>query len=1043
MTSAGVRAEEVSFNRDVKPILSDRCFKCHGPDAKNQKSDYRLDTAEHAYADLGGYMGIVPGDLEASEFIARIHSTDPTEVMPTPESKMALTDEEKEILEKWILQGAKYEKHWSFQSIDEEIQVPNAGEGWAKNGIDRFVARKFEEEEVQPAEEVSRSKWLRRVSFDLTGLPPTLEELDAFETDQSPDAYERVVDRLLDSEAYAERMTAEWLDVARYSDSYGYQRDDERFVWPWRDWVLEAFRKNIPYSQFITEQLAGDLIPNATQDQQLATTFNRLHGHCMEGGSVLEEYRVEYVADRVETYGTAFLGLTMNCTKCHDHKYDPLTAKDFYSLSSFFANIDESGLIAYFTEAAPTPAMPLSTPEDEKLLEEKREAIDEMERKLVLAEEGVRERFEMWLVQGPAELESPERAIYLDFEEVTAVNAKDNRYENLAQPDWFATNKVLNVPAEGYEGKGVKLTGDDPLEVKAVGEFDRDQPWSASIWVKLSEMVPKANVMTRGKGADDSAGMGYEFLLLDGKPTVSLAHFWPGNAIRVQAKEAVKVGEWTHLGVSYDGSSEAAGLKIYVAGRSVPVEVMRDGLTRTINEFRRINYNDKKKDNRLGIALGQRFREPGLRNGLIDEFQFWTREISSLEMKAAFDGEAFGAALEKQGSGEGRDGLFEYYVKAVDEPVRMALDDLQRARAEWNAVMDGIPAISVMAEMDKPKKAYILERGAYDSHGEEVTADTPGFLPPMAEDMPKNRLGLAQWMLTSENPLTSRVAVNRYWQIIFGRGLVATSEDFGNQGTLPTHPDLLDWLSRDFMNEGWDLHALLKKMVLSATYRQSTQTTPEMRERDPENMLLARAHTTRLTAEMIRDNALAVSGLLVNKWGGPTVKPYQVEVAFNPEEADEGEGLYRRSVYTWWKRNSAAPVLTTFGVPKRDVCTVRREFTTSPLQSLILLNDPQFVEASRVTAVKLLERFGWDVPALVSEAYRKLTSRNPLPDEMLILEEMLNEQLAHFEAAPEEAEEVLLVGEAPQSEEFPKTQQAATTLMVNAMMNLDESLIER
>lgn len=1025
-----LHAEEVvSFNDEVKPILSDRCFKCHGPDAENQRSDFRLDTQEHALEDLGGYFGVVPGDPEASEVHLRIHATDPSEVMPPPKSNLKLTAEEKRILEAWIKQGATYEKHWSFVELPDEVDVPESvtRSDWVRNEIDQFVAAGFDLHEMEPAAESPRGKWLRRVSFDLTGLPPTLEELDAFEADRSEDAYEKVVDRLLATDFYAERMTAEWLDVARYSDSYGYQRDDLRHVWPWRDWVLQAFRDNLSYDRFITEQIAGDLLPEATEDQKLATAFNRLHGHCMEGGSVLEEYRCEYVADRVETFGTAFLGLTMNCTRCHDHKYDPLTAEDFYSLGAFFSNIDEAGLIAYFTEAAPTPAMPIPNEAQREALEQAEKGLAVAEKRLERALTVAKADFDNWLKAADHELEVAKgREVWLDFESVDENGVLTNR----ANPEAAGETKPENQPVdEGKVGKAIRVTGDDVLEVKSVGAYERDQPWSASVWIRPSEIVARANVLSRGKGADDSAGMGYELLLLDGKPTASLAHFYPGDAIRIQAKEAIQPNEWTHLGVTYDGSSRAEGLRLYVNGVLAESTIVKNSLTRTISTFRNL-----KADEKLGLVLGQRYREAGLRNGLIDEFQFWSRAISPMEMA-----KASGAKYPDKTT----EALEAHFLESVSETLQVARADLQAARQKRDAAMDAIPAVSVMREFEEPRRNFILERGAYDQRGAEVTANTPAFLPPMDDAMPRNRLGLAQWLTSPNHPLVARVAVNRYWQLIFGEGLVSTPEDFGNQGALPTHPRLLDWLSRDFIENGWDVKHLLRQMVLSATYRQSTETSPEMRQKDPENRYLARSHATRLPAEMIRDNALAVSGLLVDKWGGPTVKPYQIEASFKPTPADEGEGLYRRSVYTWWKRNAAAPVLTTFGVPKRDVCTVKREFTATPIQSLILLNDPQFVEAARVFAAYLCEEHGDNAKPLVTEAYRSLTSRLPEVPELAILTNLYTKQRSRFESDPESAAKLLQVGDKPIEGNLPPASHAAATVLVNAIMNLDDCLTER
>ncbi len=694
---------------------------------------------------------------------------------------------------------------------------------------------------------------------------------------------------------------------------------------------------------------------------------------------------------------------------------------------AFFANIDEAGLIAYFTEAVPTPAMPLPGDEQRKALREAEEQVLAAERRLGLALDRAATEAEAWLEQGRMMSDlSAGRVVWLDFEEVTAAGA----LINLANPEAPGATKPGNVLVnDGKVGKAIRVTGDDVLEVASVGAYERDQPWSASIWVRPAEIVPRANILSRGKGADDSAGMGYELLLLDGRPTVSLAHFYPGNAIRIQAKESLEANRWVHLGVTYDGSSRAKGLRLYIDGRLAEVRVVKDSLTRTIATFRNLN-----KDEQLGLVLGQRYREAGFRNGLIDEFHFWNRAISPLEM-ADVSGITFPPVDDQA--------LRNHFAESVSGAAQQARNELQGARKQWNAIMDRIPAISVMREEVPPRRNYVLERGAYDQRGAEVSATTPAFLPPMGEHLPSNRLGLAQWLTSPTHPLTARVTVNRYWQLIFGQGLVTTPEDFGNQGALPTHPQLLDWLSRDFITNGWDVKRLLRQMVLSATYCQSTEATREMRQKDPENRFLARSHTTRLPAEMIRDHALAVSGLLVTQWGGPTVRPYQMEVAFKPTPADKGDGLYRRSVYTWWKRNATAPVLTAFGVPKRDVCTVKREITSTPIQSLILLNDPQFVEAARVLAAKLCQKHDENVEALIVESYRTLTSRHPDKEELAILTELYERQHALFRGNVSEAQKLLQVGEAPSDPSIPVPMHAAATVLVNAIMNLDDCLTER
>ena len=1036
--STVVRAEEgqISFTNQIKPLLSDRCFKCHGLDTENQESSLRLDTEEHAKEDLGGYFGIVPGNLEKSLVHQRMHTTDPDILMPPPESNLSLTPEEKKLIDDWIMQGAKYEKHWSFEPVPETVEVPTAGEGWALNEIDRFVAKTFEEKDLTPAKDASPEKWLRRVTFDLTGLPPTTEELDAFLADPSESKREEIVNRLLASDAYAERMTTEWLDVARYSDSYGYQRDHERMVWPWRDWVIKSFQENKPYSTFITEQLAGDLLPDATQDQKLATAFNRLHGHCMEGGSVLEEYRCEYVADRTETVSTAFLGLTMQCAKCHDHKYDPITAKDVYSFGAFFSNIDESGVISYFTDAVPTPSMPLFEEGQKDVLEQKESLIRSVELDYQAAV-GNDKSFTDWL--NGEKLSAPTIAGevgHYTFEEADS----DGRMENLVSDEGHAVTKPANTLVEGKIGKGILTTGDDEIDVY-VGDFGRADSFSFGVWAKPAEITDRANILSRGGGADDAASMGYELILLDGKPTVSLIHFWPGDGLRVQAKEPISVDQWAHLAFTYDGSSKAAGVRIYVNGVPVETEILKDTLTRTITDYRGDWLTDRQY-----LALGQRYRDRGFKGGVLDEFRVFNRQLSDLEIKELVEPNSLAAVLAKPSADLSETevaALRNFYTLAVSPEASVARQRLTAARLERNEFYDSIPAVSIMKEMPGDRPDFVLERGAYDAKGEPVESETPHALPPMSKDMPKNRLGLAQWLTSEEQPLTSRVTVNRYWQMIFGVGIVKTSEDFGNQGTPPTHPELLDWLARDFMANDWDLHHLLKQMVLSKTYRQSTETTPENRSKDPENLYLSWSHPNRLPAEMIRDNALAVSGLLVNRIGGEPTKPYDVEVSFVPTERDKGENLYRRSVYHWWKRNAASPVLTAFDVPKRDICTVKREVTSSPLQALIMLNNPQIMEAARVFAANLWSTDGATPEQIVTEAFRSLTSRMPNEKEVQILTGLYESQLSEYQADLTAAQDVISIGDASPAENLDAPKQAATTIVVNAIMNLDDSLTER
>ena len=882
-------------------------------------------------------------------------------------------------------------------------------------------------------------KWLRRVTFDLTGLPPSLAEIEAFKADPSPTAHETVVDRLLASPAYAERMTTEWLDVARYSDSNGYQRDGERLVWPWRDWVISAFEQNMPYDEFVTLQVAGDLLPDAGPAEVLPTAFNRLHGHVMEGGIVPEEYRVEYVADRTHTFGTAFLGLTLECARCHDHKYDPLPTKDYYSLTSFFANIDESGLISFFTEKTPTPAMPLSTAEADakfaQAISEQLRATNKLEQ--LDHDPDHAESFETWLQFHRPAVTWPGLVGHLSFDAMV-----DETLVNSVNPRTPARTSSDNKIVPGKFGQAMEFEGDALTHLPDVGHFRREDPFSFSVWLKPHHIAPRENIFSRGAGADDAASMGYEFLLIDGKPTASLIHFWPGNALRVQALDPLPAGEWKHVVITYDGSSKAAGLKLFLDGKPMATRVVADHLTSSITDWMKISADS----HRQHIVFGQRYRDRGFPQGQLDEFLAFDRELTADEAQHLFDGEHLTQLLAKDSAAltpADRSALYAYFLSTTSNAAREIKQELHAARAQWNRTMDALPAISIMRESPTPKPAYVLERGAYDAHGEPVTANTPRALPPFPADQPRNRLGLARWLFQPDHPLTARVAVNRYWQMMFGKGIVRTPEDFGSQGRPPTHPELLDWLARDFVSSGWDVKHLLRQMALSATYRQSTLISAETREKDPENLTFCRSQPKRLQAEMIRDNALAVSDLLIHKIGGPPTFPYELAVGFEPVDPDPGDGVYRRSLYTRIKRNSPAPVMVAFDAPKRDVCTVQRSEVASPLQPLITLNGPQFVEASRVLAQELLTRVGGTPSTMIEEAFYRLTSRKPDADETALMKNLYDIQLAEFSENPEDAASLIAIGHAPAPDHLPPPQLAAGTVVVNALMNLHESLTQR
>lgn len=1006
MADAASPADDVDFSQ-VRRILSDRCFQCHGPDENSRDAELRLDNREDAAAVLAG---TTVGD---NELLRRILSTDPDEKMPPPDSKLKLSADEIAILRQWIEQGAPYQQHWSFAPI-RKVEPPRVeATDRVANPIDRFVLARLERQGLTLAPSANKTQLIRRLSFDLTGLPPTVEEIETFLSDDSADSYEKLVDRLLAKSSYGERMSAEWLDVARYADSFGYQHDRERHVWPWRDWVIKAFNENMPLDQFITWQLAGDLLDSPSDEQILATTFNRLHSQKVEGGTIPEEFRTEYVADRNHTLGTAFLGLALECARCHDHKFDPISQTEYYQLFSFFNNIDEFGLYSYHTRSTPTPTLLLTDDAKKAEIADAEAKIIAEEKKLASVAASRDEAFRAWLQDRPAEANIPGQIAHLDFTD----------YKHGA-----------NKTVDGVDGQAVQLTGDDGIKVD-VGNFRRFEPFSVSLWMNRTRDLKRGVVFHRSRSWTDAGSRGYQLLIEDNYLSASLIHFWPGNAMRIRTREPMPINTWQQVTITYDGSSRASGLQMYIDGRLADTVVVRDKLKKNItgggNDF---------------ITIGERDRDAGFTQGKVDEFKVFDRELSRLEVRQLHDGTSLPGTLTAktdQLTDQQRVELQTYYLASIDEEYQQQLKALQTAREERSKIVDPIGEIMVMREMPTPRQTYFLTRGAYDAPADPVSPKTPAALPPFPKNAPRNRLGLAQWLIDPSHPLTSRVLVNRYWQICFGKGLVRTPEDFGSQGEPPTHPRLLDYLAQELIDSGWDLKALIRTIVTSSTYRQSSIASAELVARDPDNRLLAHGPRYRLPAEMIRDNALAVSGLLVRKTGGEPVKPYEVAVSFKPVKRDEGEGLYRRSLYTFWKRTAPAPVMMSLDASRRDVCTVRRERTSSPLQALVLLNDPQLIEAARVLGEKMLVVHGDDVEAMAQAMFLKLTSRRAEPAETAILVQLFKEQLRQFKAAPEEAKKFLAIGDSPYNSELDEARLAAAGTLANALMNYDECVTKR
>lgn len=1059
------RPPAVRFNRDIRPILSDNCFQCHGPDANKRMAGLRLDIREEAIS----HKAIVTGKPEQSRLIARVLAPQEGRLMPPVSSHKRLTPAQKETLRRWVAQGAEYEAHWAFVPLPASVPVPTVrNAAWPHNEIDRFVLARLEQEKLKPSPEARREDWLRRVTLDLTGLPPTPAEADAFLADRTAGAYERVADRLLVSPRYGERMAQPWLDVARYADSYGYQSDQLSPTWPYRDWVVKAFNDNLPYDQFITWQLAGDLLPNATREQRLATAFNRIHRMTNEGGSVPEEWRIEGVSDRVHTFGTAFLGLTFECARCHDHKYDPISQRDYYSLSAYFNSIDEYGMYDR-SDTVPTPSLLLPTPEQERELTSAREALTRAEEGAARTRFARNSAFQQW-VSAPGAPAQPDLTGHFDFEAFEGTTLR-NLAPGATQQGQRGDEVAL---VEGHSGKAVQLDGDNNVNFPQLGRFTRHTPFTLAFWMRDAGTAAEPAVIFQASSGTDAGPFGYDLLLENGRLTARMFRHWPGNAIAVRTRDKVARNGWTHVAVTYDGSSRAAGLRIYLDGKTPAVETVRDHLYKTTGQHT--------------LVFGQRFRDKGFKGGRLDDLYIFTRAITPLEVAQLADGKSLSAALAQPAGHEVE--LRNYYFSALDPECRRAAEAVALARARVVAAEDAQFEVAVMDETPQPRPTYLLARGRYDAPqtaATRVDRSTPNSILPFPADLPHNRLGLARWLTLPQHPLTARVAVNRIWAQLFGRGLVETAENFGTQGRPPSHPELLDWLARRFAGQGlgsrvsglggnselqsgrlgagavlnpkpypldpkpgWNVKSLVRLIVLSSTYRQASALRPELRERDPGNVLLARGPSQRLGAEAVRDLALAASGLLEERLGGPPVSPYQPGDLWRESNSmspayrqSVGKDLYRRSLYTVWKRTAPPPNMLAFDAVSREVCVARRQTTSTPLQALVLLNDIQYVEAARVLGERTLKEGGASTAEHVRFAFRQLAGREPAPQELKLLEALYDDQRAQFARDPVGAARLLKIGERKPDPALPPADVAAATVLAQTILNLDATIWKR
>ncbi len=1010
--------ERIDFNRDVRPLLSDRCFACHGPDEAKRKADLRLDTPEGAREVFAG-----GADSEAAR---RIASDDEHEVMPPPKLKRPLSEAERATLLRWIEEGARYEPHWAFVAPRKQAPPRVKREGWPRDELDAFVLAELERLGLQPESEAEPRVLLRRASLVLTGLPPTPEEADAFAAAPTDENYRHAVREMLASPRAAEHMASTWLDLARYADTYGFQTDAEFFAWPWRDWLLDALANNMRYDEFVTAIVAGDLKPDASVADRVATGFNRLHRMTEEGGSTAEEFRQEAIADRVGTFGTTFLGLTVECARCHDHKYDPFSTREFYALGAMFGQLDENGLKPYSLHVnAPPPYVRLSNAEQDAHTAELVAAVERAKVDLAVRTAQVREQVGLHRSVPSSKLVDP--VADYPFEQLekglTPNRAVDGKPASTDRhrPDQLGAVALCH----GRAGSALSFDGDGGVWLDGLSNFGRFDEASIAAWIRPGERNARAAIVhASGFYTQDADASGLELELEDGRVRWSAIHLWPASAASVRTRAELPVGEWTHLVVTYDGSSSAAGLRVYVNGQLAEFEVVRDTLDGPLAAHT--------------LEVGSRSRDSGFRNGQLDELRVWrtamtAREVRRLACADGFDTPCDGSAFE----------FGEHLVERVDEGVSEARQALREAERALAAHLDAIPTFVCMQDSRHARPTHVLTRGAYDQPDLAQRVE-PGALEsvlPFDADLPRNRNGLARWLLDPRHPLTARVATNRLWAQVFGRGLVETNENFGVQGASPSHPALLDALAHDFARgeHAWDVRSMLERFVTSATFRQSSATNARKRELDSDNALLSRGPSMRMSAEMLRDCALAASGRLVEKFGGPSVKPWQPEGLWaqagqgGEYKPDSGDGAHRRSLYTFRKRTVPPPNLEAFDAGSRESCQPRRGATNTPLQSLVLFNEPTYVECARELAKRAASE-AHTLEQRIERAFRRVCTREPTVEERAALGELATHAIERYRAAPKDA--LALCG----AEE---AESAALTLACLTILSSDGALVLR
>lgn len=1029
--------DRVDFNQHIRPILSDRCWSCHGPDQEARKASLRLDTEEGAFATLASgaghaFVGRRPGSSAA---LRRMVSTDPATVMPPPDSKMTVSPKEIALINRWVEQGAEWKDHWAFLPVSAP-EIPENPQGYpAENAIDHFVNARLKLEGLPANPRADAERLLRRVYLDLTGLPPAPQTTDRWLADPSDAAYRQIVEQLLSTDAHAERMAMDWLDLARYADSHGLHADGWRMAWPYRDWVIAAFRDNLAYDDFVTQQVAGDLFPEPSRGNLVASAFNRMHPMTAEGGAIAEEFRLGYVADRVNTVATGILGLTMDCSRCHDHKFDPISQKEYYGFSAFFNNFRELGMTG--DDGNFGPYLLLTDQRQDSILEEYENQLG-MLRESKAAVTVSPEALQTFLQQ--KQLPVPRPDYHLTFDRITP-ETNGHKVDGQA----WATEETT-FPGVANRGRVVQFDHpyDDLYLDEGIAGIRSHDPLSVSLWINTTKRDSSLMQTLLGNaGTKNEAWQGTEWYLDDeNRMHLRLIRTMPDDLIHVTTRDSVRINTWTQVGFSYDGSAEASGIKLFINGRAVEQDVVVDQLRGAIYPINTEAWrNIHARKTRLGQAYRAFTGENGIFLGQMDDLKIFNRPLTQLEM----------ASLGNK-TPPINEALTTEYLLKTDARYREASQRFRKVQGKRLALMDTVPRLMISEDMPRPRTTYVLDRGAYDAPREAVRPTTPSRVLPFSEDHPKNRLGLARWIFHPDNPLTARVAVNRYWQMIFGRGIVKTPHDFGSQGALPSHPYLLDYLATNFREKNWDIRELLRRIVLSDTYRRESHATQQQRKADPENELLARGASGRLPAELIRDNALAAAGLLHRKVGGPSVKPYQPNGLWIQSNnfskmlltyrEDSGEKLYRRSMYTFIKRTAPPPFMINFDASGRDVCTVQRSTTNTPLQALNLLNDPQFVEAARVLAQRVQSEKSEPTEQL-ARAFRLVAGRRPAREETTVLRQLYEDELTRFRTSPSLVDSLLGIGEYPVPAALDPTTTAALTSVGNMLFSFDEAYVKR